>query len=172
MQLSAALPDLAFIGRLPGKKILLRGNHDYWWSAIGACARRCRGHARAAKRFVCGRRRWYLRQPRLALPGSSGLAADDEKIYQRELDRLSLSLRSLPEVETKVAMLHYPPFADRDRASGFTERLEQAGVSIAVYGHLHGEANRYAFEGEKNGVVYHCVAADKLNFTPKLIFEK
>lgn len=173
MQLSAALPDLAFIGHLPGKKILLRGNHDYWWSAIGRVRASLPAGMRALQNDsfvedgvgICGSRGWLC-------PGSSGLAADDEKIYQRELDRLTLSLRSLPEVETKIAMLHYPPFADRDRASGFTERLEQAGVSIAVYGHLHGEANRYAFEGEKNGVVYHCVAADKLNFAPKLIFEK
>ena len=67
-------------------------------------------------------------------------------------------------------MLHYPPFADKDKGSGFTERLEEAGVTIAVYGHLHGDANRNAFEGERNGIVYHCVAADKLDFLPKRIF--
>ena len=171
MQLTAALPDLSFIGRLPGKKILLRGNHDYWWSAIGRVRASLPAGMRALQNDsfveggvgICGSRGWLC-------PGSSNFSADDEKIYQRELDRLTLSLRSLPETETKIAMLHYPPFSDRDRSSGFTELLEQAGVQIAVYGHLHGEANRYAFEGEKNGVVYHCVAADKLNFMPKQIF--
>ena len=173
MQLSAALPDLSFIGNLPGRKILLKGNHDYWWSAIGRVRSNLPEGMRALQNDsivedgigICGSRGWLC-------PGSSNFTADDEKIYHRELDRLSLSLRALPEVETKVAMLHFPPFSDKDRPSGFTELLEQAGVQIAVYGHLHGEANRYAFEGEKNGVYYHCVAADKLNFTPKLIFSE
>ncbi len=171
MQLGAALPDLSFIGRLPGKKILLKGNHDYWWSAIGRVRASLMEGTRALQNDaivesgvgICGSRGWLC-------PGSSNFTADDEKIYHRELDRLSLSLRALPSVETKIAMLHFPPFSDKDRPSGFTELLEQSGVQIAVYGHLHGEANRYAFEGEKNGVYYHCVAADKLNFAPKLIF--
>ncbi|MPM69094.1 hypothetical protein SDC9_116038 [bioreactor metagenome] len=171
MQLSAALPDLSFIGALPGKKILLKGNHDYWWSAIGRVRASLPAGMRALQNDsvveagigICGSRGWLC-------PGSSNFSQDDEKIYLRELDRLSLSIRSLPEVETKIAMLHFPPFSDRDRASGFTERLEAAGVKIAVYGHLHGEANRYAFEGEKNGVYYYCVAADKLDFTPKRIY--
>ena len=171
MQLSAALPDLSFIGALPGRKILLKGNHDYWWSAIGRVRATLPVGMRALQNDsfvedgvgICGSRGWLC-------PGSSNFSQDDEKIYLRELDRLTLSLQSLPPVETKIAMLHFPPFSDKDRASGFTERLEAAGVTIAVYGHLHGEANRYAFEGEKNGVYYHCVAADKLNFTPKRIF--
>jgi len=171
MQLSAALPDLSFIGSLPGRKILLKGNHDYWWSAIGRVRAALPDGMRALQNDsfvekgvgICGSRGWLC-------PGGSNFTPDDEKIYLRELDRLSLSLRSLPQVETKIAMLHFPPFSDKDRASGFTERLEEASVQVAVYGHLHGEANRYAFEGEKNGVFYHCVAADKLDFTPKRIY--
>ena len=171
MQLSAALPDLSFIGNLPGRKILLKGNHDYWWSAIGRVRASLPAGMRALQNDsivengvgICGSRGWLC-------PGSSNFSQDDEKIYLRELDRLTLSLQSLPPVETKIAMLHFPPFSDKDRASGFSERLEAAGVTIAVYGHLHGEANRYAFEGEKNGVTYHCVAADKLDFTPKRIY--
>ena len=171
MQLQAALPDLSFIGDLPGKKVLLKGNHDYWWSAIGRVRATLPAGMRALQNDsiveagigICGSRGWLC-------PGNSNFSQDDEKIYLRELDRLTLSLQSLPQVETKIAMLHFPPFSDKDRASGFTERLEAAGVKIAVYGHLHGEANRYAFEGEKNGVYYHCVAADKLDFTPKRIY--
>ena len=170
MQLNAALPDLSFLGALPGKKILLKGNHDYWWSAIGRVRAALPQGMLALQNDsfvengvgVCGSRGWLC-------PGSGNFTADDEKIYKRELDRLSLSIRSLPETDTKIAMLHYPPFADKERGSGFTERLEEAGVQIAVYGHLHGEANRNAFEGERNGIIYHCVAADKLDFTPKRI---
>ncbi len=171
MQLNAALPDLLFLGALPGKKILIKGNHDYWWSAIGRVRAALPAGMRALQNDsfaedgvgICGSRGWLC-------PGSGNFTADDEKIYKRELDRLSLSICSLPDVETKIAMLHYPPFADKDRGSGFTERFEAAGVQIAVYGHLHGEANRNAFEGERNGIVYHCVAADKLDFTPKRIY--
>ena len=171
MQLSAALPDLSFIGDLPGKKILLKGNHDYWWSAIGRVRASLPEGMRALQNDsivengigICGSRGWLC-------PGSNNFNAEDQKIYLRELDRLALSLSSLPAVETKIAMLHFPPFADKEKGSGFTERLEAAGVQIAVYGHLHGEANRYAFEGERNGVYYHCVAADKLDFMPKLIY--
>lgn len=171
MQLSAALPDLSFIGNLPGKKILLKGNHDYWWSAIGRVRSQLPTGMRAIQNDsiveggvgLCGTRGWLC-------PGSNNFSADDQKIYSRELDRLTLSLNSLPPVETKIAMLHFPPFADKEKGSGFTERLEAAGVSIAIYGHLHGEANRYAFEGERNGITYHCVAADKLDFSPKRIY--
>jgi len=171
MQLSAALPDLSFIGDLPGKKILLKGNHDYWWSAIGRVRSQLPAGMRAIQNDsivesgigICGTRGWLC-------PGSNNFDADDQKIYLRELDRLTLSLNSLPEVSTKIAMLHFPPFADKDKGSGFTERLEAAGVQIAIYGHLHGDAHRNAFEGERNGIVYHCVAADKLDFAPKLIY--
>lgn len=171
MQLSAALPDLSFIGSLPGKKILLKGNHDYWWSAIGRVRSNLPAGMRALQNDsivengigICGSRGWLC-------PGSNNFSAEDQKIYLRELDRLSLSLSSLPAVETKIAMLHFPPFTDKEKGSGFTERLEAAGVQIVVYGHLHGEANRYAFEGERNGIYYHCVAADKLDFMPKLIY--
>ncbi|MPM51563.1 hypothetical protein SDC9_98312 [bioreactor metagenome] len=171
MQLSAALPDLSFIGSLPGKKILLKGNHDYWWSAIGRVRSSLPDGMRALQNDsivengigICGSRGWLC-------PGSNNFSAEDQKIYLRELDRLSLSLSSLPAVETKIAMLHFPPFTDKEKGSGFTERLEVAGVQIVVYGHLHGEANRYAFEGERNGIYYHCVAADKLDFMPKLIY--
>lgn len=171
MQLSAALPDLSFIGDLPGKKILLKGNHDYWWSAIGRVRSQLPAGMRAIQNDsiveggigICGTRGWLC-------PGSNNFGADDQKIYLRELDRLTLSLNSLPAVETKIAMLHFPPFADKDKGSGFSERLEAAGVQIAIYGHLHGDAHRNAFEGERNGIVYHCVAADKLDFAPKLIY--
>ena len=172
MQLSAALPDLSFIGRFPGKKILLKGNHDYWWSAIGRVRASLPDGMRALQNDafvengvgICGSRGWNC-------PDCSSFSKDDEKIYLRELDRLSLSLKALPkEVETKIAMMHFPPFCEKERKSRFTELLEENGVKIVVYGHLHGEANKYAFEGERNGILYHCVAADKLNFVPKRIY--
>ena len=95
MQLSAALPDLSFIGDLPGKKILLKGNHDYWWSAIGRVRASLPEGMRALQNDsivengigICGSRGWLC-------PGSNNFSAEDQKIYLRELDRLSLSLSS------------------------------------------------------------------------------
>jgi predicted phosphohydrolase len=170
MKLDDAIADLAYIGRLPGKKILLRGNHDYWWSAIGRVRTALPPGMRALQNDaflegnvgICGSRGWLT-------PGSANFSADDEKIYRREIDRLKLSLQALPEAETKIAMMHFPPFCERARDSEFTDLFEKSGVDIVVYGHLHGEANKHAFEGERNGIVYHCVAADKLNFIPKRI---
>jgi predicted phosphohydrolase len=170
MQLNAALPDLAFIGRLPGRKILLKGNHDYWWSAIGRVRAALPENMRALQNDafmeddvgICGSRGWIC-------PGSSNFSADDEKIYLREIERLKLSVRALSATKTRIAMMHFPPFCEKERTSGFTEIFEESGIHTVVYGHLHGEANRYAFEGERNGVVYHCIAADKLNFIPKRI---
>ena len=172
MDLSEAREDFLFIDRLPGKKIILKGNHDYWWSAIGRVRSALPEGMRALQNDsivegsvgICGTRGWLC-------PGSSNFSVEDQKIYLRELDRLSLSLGALKgqQTQTKIAMMHFPPFCDRERASGFSERLEQSGVNIVVYGHLHGEANKYAFEGEKNGILYYCVAADKLDFMPKRI---
>lgn len=170
MRLEDALPDLAFIGRLPGKKILLKGNHDYWWSAIGRVRALLPDGMRALQNDafaeedirVCGTRGWLC-------PGAPAFGEADRKIYLRELDRLRLSLNALAEDGRRVAMLHFPPVCEKEGGSGFTELLEAAGVTTALYGHLHGDAGRTAFEGERNGVVYHCVAADKLDFCPKRI---
>ncbi|MEZ4627087.1 MAG: metallophosphoesterase [Eubacteriales bacterium] len=171
MQLSAALPDLSFIGALPGRKILLKGNHDYWWSAIGRVRAALPEGMRALQNdsftedgfSICGTRGWLC-------PGGSNFSADDEKIYKQELDRLALSIRSLPpERQDKVAIRALSAVFGQGPRERLAELLEQAGVRTVVYGHLHGDANRNAFEGEKNGVVYHCVAADKLDFMPKRI---
>lgn len=170
MRLDEALPDLDFIARLPGKKALLRGNHDFWWSAVGRVRASLKEGVYVLQNdaltfgtvSVCGTRGWLC-------PDAAAFTAADERIYLRELDRLKLSLDALPAGTTRIAMLHYPPFSEKARASRFTELLEEAQVSTVLYGHLHGEANRYAFEGELRGVSYHCVAADKLDFCPKRI---
>lgn len=170
MQLSAALPDLSFIGRLPGTKLLLRGNHDYWWSSVTQVRASLAPGMYALQNdafpfgdaCICGTRGW-------ACPGSAAFDSQDQKIYERELQRLSLSLGKAEPGKTLVVMTHYPPFSEKNRSSGFTELLEQAGCTLAVYGHLHGAAHKSAFEGEQNGVAYRCVAADYLQFTPKLL---
>ncbi len=170
MQLTAAAPDLSFLAELPGNKLLLRGNHDYWWSSrtkieamlpegMYLLQNDCRMIGGVA---VCGTRGWLC-------PGAQGFSAADERVYARELTRLELSLKSAPPASEKLVMLHFPPFDGTKRDSGFTELLERYRVKTAVYAHLHGAAHRGAFEGERNGVSYLLVSGDYLNFRPREI---
>lgn len=175
MTLEQADTDLMDIAEMPGTKLLLRGNHDYWWSSINRVRSRLPDSVAALQNdalrmgpaVICGTRGWTC-------PGSSAWeGSSDEKIYLRELIRLRLSLeaakRLLEPDDTLVAMLHFPPFNERLEQSGFSALLEEYGVKIAVYGHLHGLSTGSAFEGERNGIHYHMVSCDYLGFTPKLI---
>lgn len=166
MQLSGALPDLLAIGSLPGMKVLTRGNHDYWWSGISRLRSVLPEGMYAvqndALRFggvtVCGTRGWTL-------PGSQ-TTAEDQKIFDREVGRLRLSLEAADRLGgLKVAMLHYPPLPENGEQTPLSELLSGHGVSYAVYGHLHGAAGKNAFNGEKDGVRYQCVACDQIGFS-------
>ena len=175
MTLAQAKPDLAEIGELPGSKVLLRGNHDYWWGGVGQVRQALPARMFAVQNdalrlgpaVVCGSRGWTC-------PGSAAWEGDeDKKIYERELIRLRLSLeaakRLLSPGAPLIAMLHFPPFDERADQSGFTGQLEEYGVTCCVYGHLHGIAPGSAFEGMKNGVEYRMVSCDYIGFRPKLI---
>lgn len=167
-------PDLAYLAALPGAKVMIRGNHDYWWQtknkmkqvlppdvfALDRTAMIAAGHA------VAGSRGWVC-------PGSSLYRADDdEKIYMRELGRLQASLEETKAFDLPtIAMLHYPPTNERYEPSGFTDLMEQYGVKICLYGHLHGENLTSAMEGEHRGISYHLVACDQIAFRPKLIVD-
>ena len=173
MSLDEAKADLDFLAALPGTKVLLRGNHDYWWNSISKVRAALPGGMHAVQNdslvlggvAVLGTRGWVCPGGTLFDP------ATDQKLYERELIRLELSLKSAPAGLPKLCMLHYPPFNERRQQSGFTELLEAYGVERAVYGHLHGKACRNAFEGLRNGVEYTLCSADHLEFTPKLILE-
>ena len=182
MQLADALDDLLSVSDLPGEKLIIRGNHDYWWASptkmrelLPRNLRMLQNDAADMGPFICcGTRGWLL-------PGSTEFKQNDEKIYRRELLRLELSLnaaqrlakRGGDEGETKpiIAMLHYPPLPESGESTGFSELLERFGVSKTVYGHLHAQSCRTAFEGEKSGVEYTLVSADHLDFCPKLLAE-
>jgi hypothetical protein len=169
LKLPEAIPDLEWVGRLPGTKILIRGNHDYWWSsrkkvnavlpdgmiAINASAWSWNDLS------VVGTRGW-------SIPGASRFDENDGKIYLRELNRLRIALDQVPPKGNHriVAMLHYPPLTKMIPSSGFTELLETFGVSVCVFGHLHGDDQKNAFEGTRNGVTYTFVASDYLGFQP------
>ena len=171
MYLQDAIADLAFIGSLRGKKLLLRGNHDYWWQSVTKVRTALPEGTFALQndvfRFgeitVCGTRGWTV-------PESAHFKESaDRKLFERELIRLDLSLNRLEPGTTAVGMLHYPPFSESGEKSAFAKRFEEAGVKHVVYGHLHGASLKFAFNGEKDGVTYHCVSADSLDFAPKRI---
>ncbi len=174
MQIEDAKPDIFEIGALPGTKLLLRGNHDYWWSSVSKVRSILPDKMYALQNdsfefeniAVAGSRGWTC-------PGSGSYSeGDDKKIYERELMRLEMSLKSA-SVRGKpiIAMLHYPPFNERRQPSGFTELLERYNVMCVVYGHLHDKSCKNAFEGERNGIRYHLCSADHLSFSPKLILD-
>ena len=177
MHLPDALPDLAAICMLPGQKVLLRGNHDFWWSSIGrvraALPENMYAIQNDALQFhelvVCGSRGWLC-------PGFSQATEDDARIYQRELLRLKMSLSEARKkcagagLPWLIAMLHFPPFAPFSPLSGHPQETEvmrllsEYNVHDVVYGHLHGAGLAGAFSGEMGGVRYHQVSCDGLGF--------
>ena len=171
MQLEEAMDDLHSIAALPGTKLLLRGNHDYWWSSIGR-VRRAIGEGMLALqndsvlidgRLYAGSRGWTL-------PGSDNAAADTG-IYTRERLRLEMSLqhaRRRDEQAPITALMHYPPLTDDE--PGFSDILERYGVTDCVYGHLHGPAIYGAVRGQRGSVRYHQVSCDGLGFKLYLLY--
>jgi predicted phosphohydrolase len=170
MRVEEMADDLAYLAALPGRKVLLRGNHDYWWQSLSKVRQALPEGVSALQNdyipltnnwAVCGTRGWEL-------PNTSGTTAHDYKIYERELIRLRLSLDGAKRGGYRhlVAMLHFPPTDGQGTPSGFTTLLEEYGVEICVYGHLHGAAQQFALRGVHRGVHYHLVACDALRFTP------
>lgn len=172
MSLGAALPDLNRIATLPGRKIILRGNHDYWWSSLKKMQQATENKFMFLQNnffacgdiAVCGTRGWLL-------PSSDAFTDDDRHIYEREGIRLENSLSAAAKAGyTKfIAALHYPPLYRAGEATLFTELLHKYGVTHCVFGHIHGTDAANIFEGNDNGITYKLVSCDTQNFTPQLI---
>lgn len=174
MHLEHALPDLQQIGALPGRKVILRGNHDYWWSSITRVRQLLPEGMMALQNdaidlgelVVCGTRGWMLGTE------SEPLGEADRKIFQRELLRLRMSLEAavrLAKGRPIVVMLHYPPLFETTRHTPVTELLMSYPVHAVVYGHLHGAGIRAGFSGVEEGLSYHLVSCDALHFALKEI---
>ena len=166
MHLEEAMEDLGRVGELPGRKLILRGNHDYWWSAIGRVRRALPEGMYAIQNDVlqldgmlfAGSRGWII-------PVGENADANDVRIYQRERLRLEMSLKAARRMDADaplIAMMHYPPLMDS--AKGFSDILEAYRVRDCVYGHLHGAGLNGAVRGERGGVRYHQVSCDGLGF--------
>ncbi|MFO8191537.1 MAG: metallophosphoesterase [Bacillota bacterium] len=175
MHLYEAAEDLRWLSDLKGTKVIVRGNHDYWWSSISKVRKELPPSVFALQNdhfvwgdyAVCGTRGWIC-------PGEEGFDSDrDQKIYLREAQRLRLSLESAvrSSSSTLIVAIHFPPFPRRGRQSAFTKLLEEYGVAACVFGHIHDSGRDYIFQGESNGVRYYFAAADGISFTPLKLVE-
>jgi len=172
MRFEDALVDLRAIADLPGRKVLLRGNHDYWWPSISKLRRGLPEGMYAVQNdaialdgvVVAGTRGWVC-------PGSRGYTEQDEKIYRREVERLALSLRAAERLEGayRAVMLHFPPTNARLEPSEFTRLLLDAAPDALVFGHVHGEPE--GILERLDAIDVHFVAADALGFVPRLIHD-
>ena len=167
--LEEAKADFSFINEIPGRKIILKGNHDYWWSTAAKFYKFCEAngfsdmeilnnnHFEYGDIAICGTRGWFFEEERSS--------DHDGKVFRRELQRLETSLKSAGEKQ-KYVFLHYPPRYKGYECREILELLERYEVRRCFYGHLHGPSHALAMEGLWNGVEFRLVAADKLNFRP------
>jgi hypothetical protein len=172
--LREAAPDLAWIGARPGRKILLRGNHDSWWGSAArvraalpaGCAILQNDAHDAGDRVVVGARGWIS-------PDDPEATAHDAAIFRREIERLRLSVadadRRFGRGLLRIAMLHYPPWIEGRPPTEVVGILRDAGVVDCVYGHLHGADIAMGVTGEREGIRFHLVSADAAGFAPAKI---
>lgn len=173
MKLEETERDFAFLNRLPGKKLLLKGNHDYWWSTRNKIdtyfAQRGFDTMRivfnSAERVgditVCGTRGWLY----------NAETAEDRKIVARENGRLIASLKAAQVLGgTPVVFLHYPPVYDTAECAALLDTMLEYGVRDCYFGHIHGDhAAKKAPVGEYKGIRMHLVSCDYIRFMPKLV---
>ena len=167
----AVTDDLLPIAALPGKKVLLRGNHDYWWTSLKKMQAATddqffflhNNFYAAGEVAVCGSRGWLT-------PSCEGYNRDiDGKILRHEEQRLRTSLEAARTAgyTDVILALHYPPFYAPQEESVFQDLIEEYGVKTCVFGHIHGaEGAASVFEGVRSGCFYKLVSCDTQHFTP------
>ena len=171
LKLDEAYNDLKRIDVLPGNKIITKGNHDYWWQG----PKKMKELNLKTITFlhnnsyiyddigIGGCRGWLSKD-------TEGFDSHDEKIFNRELSRLELSLSSIKNsVYKKIAMLHYPPFNMDRTPNEFVDILKEHQVDVCMYGHLHAEGHKLVVEDVIHGIQFYCVSSDYIKFTPKKI---
>lgn len=171
MRLEDARSDLDRVGRMKGRKLVVRGNHDYWWETRAKMSRLAHpsieflqtGSVVIERVAFVGTRGWIC-------PNDLLFQEQDRKIYEREVGRLKLALDSLRAVQGEydalVVILHYPPTNQKHEPSGFTDLIDTSGAFACVYGHLHGDAIKAALTGVRAKTRYYVVSADAVDFTP------
>lgn len=165
LKLDEAMEDLKKIDKLPGMKIISKGNHDYWWSSLNKMNSLGlnsiyfinNNSYRYGDISISGTRGWIPRD-------AYGFNENDEKIYLREVNRLKMSLEDNKDAKYKIAMIHYPPFNQDFTVNDFSKLLTEYNVDLCIYGHLHGDGHKYVVEGLIDSVEYKCVASDFVDF--------
>ena len=168
MDLREAAADFAFLDRLPGRKILMKGNHDYWWTTLSSMQRFLDKNGLNTLHFLhnnavtvegislCGSRGWMFEEGERA----------EGSITARELGRIRRSLAAAPPENEKILFLHYPPIFGQQVIPEFFDAMKEYGVKQCFYGHLHGGAIPLAYQGEFFGVDCRLISADYLKFCP------
>ena len=168
--------DFEFIDSLPGHKILSRGNHDYWWTTVKKMERYIGEEGFSSFAFLQNRameigdvlvgatRGWML-------PGDAEFHEDDRKIFDREVIRLDLCIKDMDRIDPlrerkRILMIHYPPKTKFSGGTRFTDVIEEGGIDLCVYGHLHGHGHKNVIEEEGNGTLYRCISSDYVGFMP------
>ena len=166
MTIEEAIIDLKRIEALPGFKVFIKGNHDYWWSSLkkledlqlSNCFFLQNNHYSHKDINIVGSRGW-----------EDASKDSNIKVFKRELLRLEMSINSCDNTSSKIAMLHYPPFTKDGKPNEFHNILKNYKINICVYGHLHGPGLSNVIEGEIDGIKYFCTSSDYINFSPKFI---
>ncbi len=168
MRLADTRKDFAFLNGLPGQKLIMKGNHDYWWSTANKMNAFFRAEGFDTLRLLhnnsytvdgyalCGTRGWLF----------DADEPHDEKVMNREIGRLRLSLQAAEPGKEKLVFLHYPPVYIGADAPEIVAVLKEYGIRRCFYAHLHGKAIRFAVQGEVDGIRYKLVSADGLQFCP------
>ncbi len=170
MSLKESLLDFKFIDALPGKKIISKGNHDYWWETATKTKRFFSEngittidilHNNAFKigdTAICGTRGWFYEENK----------GQGRKVYEREIGRLRRSLEEGAKLGAKrlISFLHYPPICNGYECEEITDMLREFNVEKCFYGHLHGSGHKSAFCGIHKNVDYILISADYLSFKP------
>lgn len=172
MNLEESLEDFAFIEKLPGTKLILKGNHDYWWTTKskmenffaqqGFCSLKIlhNNHYAYQHWAVCGTRGWINENEEPA----------DAKVLAREASRLAASLQSAEKAGLDpIVFLHYPPIFADSHNEEILEVLHRFQVKQCYYGHIHGKGAAFAVNGIRDGIEYHLISSDYLRFCPKLV---
>lgn len=170
MDIDSAFIDLKIIDDLKGRKILMRGNHDYWWTSLSKLKKLnlksisfLQNNSFIVEDFqVCGTRGWISRD-------NPKFDCHDEKIFNRELLRLKNSFDSASIERKKIVMLHYPPLNINRSFNEFFDICRNNNVEHIIYGHLHGYGHKQIVEGEYEGIIVKCVSGDYIDFKPERI---
>lgn len=169
--LEQSTKDFEYLHSLNGKKILLKGNHDYWWTTMNKLKEFTEKNNFSDITFmqnnsfkyediaICGTRGWIH-------PAWDNFGAEDRKIFDREVLRLELSLNSVKDYNEIYVFTHYPPMPASLEGNEFTEMMKKYPVTKCIYGHLHGAAHRNAVEGVVDGIEYKLVSGDYIGFNP------